>query len=81
MKLIKNGDQLIVRIGFKEHSVKYERGAIRGKDFLGYFSHGDQCLQYMTGANIAPNSFLGNHRSVREHRFTEREKNILKACL
>jgi len=81
MRLIKNSDQLIVRIGFKEYPVKYERGAIRGKDFLGYFSHGDQCLQYMIGANIAPNSFLGTHRNVREHRFSEREKNILNACL
>ena len=81
MKLIKNGDKLIVRIGFEEYPVQYERGAIRGKDFLGYFSHGDQCLQYMSGANIAPNSFLGNHRSVREHRFSEREKSILNACL
>ena len=81
MRLIKNGDQLIVRIGFTEHRVKYERGAIRGKDFLGYFSHGDQCLQYMIGSDIAPNSFLGNHRSVREHRFSEREKNILNTCL
>jgi len=81
MKLIKRGDQLIVRIGFKEYRVKYERGAIRGKDFLGYFSHGDQALQYMTGSDIAPNSFLGNHRSVREHHFSEREKNILNTCV
>jgi len=81
MKLIKRGDQLIVRIGFTEHPVKYDNGAIRGKDFLGYFSHGDQCLQYMTGANIAPNLFLGNHRSVREHRFSEREKSILNSCV
>ena len=80
MRLQKHGDQLIVRIGLKEYRVKYERGAIRGKDFLGYFSHGDQCLQYMSGANIAPNSFLGNHRRVREHRFTEREKDILNSC-
>jgi len=81
MRLIKRGDQLIVRIGFKDHPVKYEWGAIRGKDFLGYFSHGDQALQYMTGSDIAPNSFLGNHRSVREHRFSEREKNILNTCV
>ena len=81
MRLQKHGDQLIVRIGFKEYRVKYERGAIRGKDFLGYFSHGDQCLQYMIGSDIAPNSFLGNHRSVREHHFSEREKNILNSCV
>ena len=80
MKLTKHGGQLIVRIGFKKYPVKYERGAIRGKDFLGYLSHGDQALQYMIGANIAPNSFLGNHRSVREHRFSEQEKNILNPC-
>jgi len=81
MRLQKHGDQLIVRIGFKEYRVKYERGAIRGKDFLGYFSHGDQALQYMTGSEIAPPSFLGNHRRVREHRFSEREKSILKSCV
>ena len=81
MRLTKHGDQLIVRIGLKEYRVKYERGAIRGKDFLGYFSHGDQTLQYMTGSNIAPNSFLGSHRNVREHCFSEREKSILNSCV
>jgi len=80
MRLYKDGDQLIVKIGSTKHRVKFDGGAIRGKDFLGYLSHHDQCLQYMIAPNIKPNSLLGNHRKVREHRFSEREKDILKAC-